>query len=145
VDRLIGSNPVDEELVTAAWQPVFEYRPDVNALAKLFAGAKRRKRRLEGRTLCFQLGSNGIRWTDTDEDVTARWDEVSEVWQRITRRSMNGVPTFTEYMIKLKLVDGRTKRLSGTLRPRPPGKARAHRSRQWEDRRGRLPLSSLAD
>jgi len=85
-------------------------------------GARKRQEVLVGRSLRLFVYPGGIRWISGAEEVSAVWDEVTHVWQAITRHSANGSPTYTEYHYTVRLADGRSREFRGTL---PARSARA--------------------
>jgi len=70
-------------------------------------GARKRQEVLVGRSLRLFVYPWGIRWISGAEEVSAFWDEVTHVWQAITRHSANGSPTYTEYHYTVRLADAR--------------------------------------
>jgi hypothetical protein len=60
-----------------------------------------------------------VHWIDGDEEVIARWEDVTHVWQAITRHPAKGTTTYTDYRFTLRLADGRERTFRGTL----PGRA----------------------
>jgi len=102
--------------------PDFAWIPESKGLAKLFMGARKRQEVLAGRSLRLFFYPWGVRWIDGPEEVSAGWDEVTHVWQAVTRHSANGSPTYTDYRYTLRLADGRSRDFRGTL---PARSARA--------------------
>jgi hypothetical protein len=109
---------VTERQWSAGSRPDFAWIPEQKGLVKLFMGAKKRQNVAAGRSLRFFVFPWGVQWVDGDEEVTACWEEVTHVWQAITRHSANGTPTYTDYRFTLRLADGRSRDLRGTLRSR---------------------------
>jgi hypothetical protein len=56
-----------------------------------------------------------VHWIDGDEEVMAHWEDVTHVWQAITRHSVNGTATYHDYRFTLWLADGRERKFRGTL------------------------------
>jgi hypothetical protein len=103
-------------------RPDFAWIPEPKGFAKLFMGARKRQEVLAGRSLRLFVHPWGVRWIDGAEEVSAGWDEVTHVWQAIIRHSANGSPTYTDYRYTLRLADGRSRVVRGTL---PARSARA--------------------
>jgi hypothetical protein len=99
-------------------RPDFAWIPESKGLAKLFMGARKRQDVRTGRSLRFFVFSWGVRWIDGAEEVSAGWDEVTYVWQAVTRHSANGSPTYTDYRYTLRLADGRSRSFRGSLTAR---------------------------
>ena len=96
-------------------RPDFAWIPESKGLAKLFMGARKRQDVVTGRSLRFFVFSWGISWINGDEEASAGWDEVTHVWQAITRHSASGSPTYTDYRYTLRLADGRSRAFRGAL------------------------------
>lgn len=92
-------------------------------------GARKRQDVVTGRSLRFFVFSWGVSWINGAEEISAGWDEVTHVWQAITRHSANGSPTYTDYRYTLRLADGRTRAFRGAL---PARNARASRAVRLE-------------
>lgn len=85
-------------------------------------GARKRQDVRTGRSLRFFVFSWGVSWINGPDEISARWDEVTHVWRAITRHSVNGSPTYTDYRYTLRLADGRSRSFRGVL---PARRARA--------------------
>jgi len=109
--------------------PDFAWIPESKGLAKLFMGTRKRHEVLAGRSLRLFVYPWGVRWINGDEEVSVGWDEVTHVWQAITRHSANGSPTYTDYRYTVRLADGRSREFRGTL---PARSARASGAVQLE-------------
>jgi hypothetical protein len=109
---------MSEQLTSHGAQPDFAWIPERKRLAKLFTGVKQREAVAQGRSPRYFVFPWGVSWINGDEEVSARWGEVGEVWRAVTRHSTNGVHTHTEYVYTLKLADGRSGGFRGRLRRR---------------------------
>jgi hypothetical protein len=84
--------------------------------------ARKRQDVRTGRSLRFLVFSWGVSWIDGAEEISARWDQVTQLWREITRHYANGSPTYTDYRYTLRLADGRFRSVRGAL---PARRARA--------------------
>ena len=69
---------------------------------------------LRARDLRAWLFTDGLAYRERGQMRVIRWDEIGWVWQRITRRYVNGVPVGTDYRYTLQRLDGE----KFTLNPR---------------------------
>jgi hypothetical protein len=124
---------VTEQERSPGQRPEFAWIPEPKGLAKLFMGARKRQEIVTGRSLRFFVFSWGVSWISGAEEVSASWDDVTHVWQAITRHSANGSPTYTDYRYTLRLADGRSRAFRGTL---PARAARASGAARLEPTAG---------
>jgi hypothetical protein len=122
-----GAGIVGEPGEILGHRPDFAWIPESKGLAKLLIGAKKRQAAAEGRSLRFFVFPWGVGWIDGEEEISARWDEVTHLWQAVTRHSTNGVPTHTDYRYTLQLANGRSRAFSGALKARAAKQSEATR------------------
>jgi hypothetical protein len=107
---------MSEQQLSSAGQPDFAWIPQPKI--KLFTGAKRKQDIAEGRSLRILVFPWGLTYSNTDTKITARWEEISHVWQQIVRHSTNSVHTSTDYSYRMRLADGRSIRFKASLAAR---------------------------
>jgi hypothetical protein len=71
---------------------------------------------LRNRGMFVQVYNDGLARINGSKIEVARWDDVREVWQSITKHYRNGVYTGTTYLYTLQTADGRRLRFSNEVK-----------------------------
>jgi serine/threonine protein kinase len=106
----------------------YEWTPEWKGLSAVFMGSSKRQALAEGRTPGVLVFGWGITLADWDEQVTIRWEEITELLKGITQRNVRVGMAYTYQMLysyKLQLASGRSKAFGGMLGERLDRASRA--------------------
>lgn len=98
-------------------QAQFVWHKKPRGLDKLLMKKEDRRNLKSGRYLHFLVYSWGFREIDGDNELSGRWEEVTEFTQFIMEFSLNGAPTSAKHISWGYLEDGRSFAFSDTLWP----------------------------
>lgn len=68
------------------------------------------------RDLRVTVDANGLTHTQNGRTTSVRWDEISTIWQSITKRYTNGVYIGTTYLYTLQTTDGQKLKFTNSLK-----------------------------
>jgi hypothetical protein len=114
---------MSEQQGSTGGQPDFAWIPQPKV--KLFLGAKRKQDIAEGRSVRILVFPWGLTYSNEDTKITARWEEVTHVWQQVVRHSTNSVHTSTDYSYRMLFADGASVRFRASLDARTARRSEA--------------------
>jgi hypothetical protein len=93
----------------------FVYSFEPTGLAKLFIGKDGRRHLAAGRLLRVSVFPWGFEWIKGDEELSARWGEVSSLTQGVTKHLYGGFHSYTDYVYWVTLSNRQSFSFSGRL------------------------------